>query len=495
MRPDVCRIGHYGLMSQPVLDAIVVGSGPNGLAAAIQVARRGRSVHVVEAQETFGGGSRSAELTNPGFVHDTCSAIHPLALMSPFMQSVPLHLHGVEWMQPELPLAHPLDDGTAGVLHRSIDSTATQLGADAAAYRKLMTPLVRHADELAREVLAPIRPPRHPIALARFGLSAFRSGKGFAESRFESAPAQALFGGMAAHSLLRLDQPLTAGVALVLGLFAHAVGWPAARGGSQKIADALVAYLESLGGTLEAGRPVRSLNELPPARAIIVDVTPKQLVDIAGTRLNSMYRRRIERFAYGPGVFKIDYALDGPVPWTAEDCRRAGTVHLGGTLEEVGESEQIVALGGHPLRPYVLVAQQSAFDPTRAPEGKHTLWVYCHVPNGSSFDMTERIEAQLERFAPGFKDLVIGRCVMPAGEVERRNENYVGGDISGGVQDLKHWFTRPVAKLDPYSVPLRHPPAKCKGMYMCSSSTPPGGGVHGMSGHYAARSALRHALS
>jgi phytoene dehydrogenase-like protein len=488
-------MGHYGAMVQPAVDAVVVGAGPNGLAAAIEIARAGRSVLVVEAQDNPGGGSRSDALTLPGFVHDTCSAIHPLALMSPFLKRIPLTEFGLEWAHPEIPLAHPLDDGTAGVLERSVGATAEYLGPDGDAYRKLMAPLVPAAEMLAEEILGPIRPPRHPIAFARFGLLAIQPSTVLARRRFQGPRAQALLGGMAAHSLLKLNQPITAGISLALGMFAHAVGWPAARGGSQKIADGLVAYLDSMGGRLQTGTPVRSLDELPDARAIVVDVTPRQLIDIAGDRLHPVYRRRLRRFRYGPGVFKIDYALDGPVPWKAEECRRAGTVHLGGTLEEVAAAEDAVAGGRHPENPYVLVAQQSMFDTTRAPEGKHTLWTYCHVPNGSTVDMTDRIESQLERFAPGFRDIVLGRCVMPPQEVERRNENYVGGDINGGVQDLMHWFTRPVAKLDPYSIPLRHPPRGCEGLFMCSSSTPPGGGVHGMCGYFAAKSALRRALS
>jgi phytoene dehydrogenase-like protein len=468
-------------------DAIVVGSGPNGLAAAIALARAGRSVLVLEAAETVGGGTRTAELTLPGFRHDVCSAIHPLGLGSPYLRTLPLEMHGLEWIQPPVPLAHPFDDGTAALLERSIEATGETLGDDAGSYRKLMSPLVRRADTLLSELLGPFRLPRHPFLLARFGLSAILPADRLARRRFEGARARGLFAGLAAHSMLRLSLSPSAAFGIMLGLLGHHVGWPVPRGGSQAIADALASYLRSLGGEIECGRRVESLAELPAARAILLDVTPRQLLSIAADRLPARYRRQLEGYRYGPGVFKLDLALDGPIPWTAEGCACTATVHLGGTLEEIAASESTMSRGEHAERPYVLVAQQSLFDPTRAPAGKHTAWAYCHVPNGSTVDMTERIEAQIERFAPGFRDLVLARSAKGPAELEAYNANYVGGDINGGVQDLRQHFTRPVARRVPYSTPA-------KGVYLCSSSTPPGGGVHGMCGYWAARAALRSAL-
>ena len=464
-------------------DAVVVGSGPNGLAAAITLARAGRSVLVVERAETVGGGTRSAELTEPGFVHDVCSAIHPLAAGSPFFSELPLAEHGLELVHPDAPLAHPLDDGTAVLLHRSVEETAAGLGADGAAYRRLFDPLVRDADKLLPFLLGPRPLPRHPFAAARFGLPALRSAVGLG-GRFEGERAKALFTGVAAHSIQSLRRMPTASFGLVLSLFAHVFGWPLPRGGSQRIADALASYLSSLGGSIETGRPVGSLDELPQTGVTLLDLTPKGVVDVAGHRLPDRYLRALRRYRYGPGVFKVDWALDGPVPWTAEDCGRAGTVHLGGTAAEIVESEEAVWAGGAPERPFVLVAQQSLFDESRAPAGKHTLWAYCHVPNGSTVDMTERIEAQIERFAPGFRDLVLARHTMGPADVETYNPNYVGGDINGGVQDWRQLYTRPVVRWNPYSTPV-------DGLYLCSSATPPGGGVHGMCGLHAARAVLR----
>ena len=439
---------------------------------------------VVEAEQSIGGGCRSDELTLPGFVHDRCSAIHPLAVASPFFRSVSLAEYGLQMIHPPAPLAHPLDDGTAVVLERSVDVTAASLGSDGAAWRRLMAPFVRDAEAIIDGALAPLRVPRHPLALGRFGLSAVRSASGLANGVFTGERARALFAGMAAHSMLRLDRSPSAAFGLVLGLLGHSAGWPLARGGSQAIADALASHLRSLGGQIATGWRVQSLDELPPDALVMLDVTPRQVLQIAGHRLPAGYRRRLAGYRYGPGVFKLDLALDGPIPWTAPQCARAATVHLGGTMVEIAAAEAIVAGGGHPERPYVLVAQQSLFDPSRAPEGKHTVWAYCHVPNGSPVDMTERIEAQIERFAPGFRDRIIGRSAMAPAEIERHNANYVGGDINGGIQDLRQLFTRPVARLVPYSTPLEN-------VYICSSSTPPGGGVHGMCGYYAARAALR----
>ena len=466
-------------------DAVVVGAGPNGLAAAITLARAGRSVLVREAAATLGGGTRSEELTLPGFVNDVCSAVHPLVLGSPFFRSLPLAEHGLELVQPPAPLAHPLDGGDAVLLERSLEETAAGLGADGPAYRRLVGPLVEGWSRLEEAILGPILSvPRHPLALAGFGLQALRPASQLARRRFSGGRARALFAGAAAHSIQAIERAGTSSFALVLLALGHVYGWPVARGGSQRIADALASYLCSLGGEIETGAPVDSLRELPAARAVLCDTTPHELVRIAGDRLPGRYRRSLERFRYGPGVFKLDYALDGPVPWAAPECARAATVHLGGTLAEVAASERAPGRGEHAERPYVLLAQASLFDPTRAPEGKHTVWAYCHVPNGSALDMTERIEAQIERFAPGFRDRILARSALGPAELERRNRNYVGGDINAGSADLRQLVARPALRLVPYATPV-------DGVYLCSSSTPPGGGVHGMCGHLAARAALR----
>jgi phytoene dehydrogenase-like protein len=468
-------------------DAIVIGSGPNGLAAAIVLARAGRSVLVVEARERIGGGCRSQELTLPGFVHDVCSAIHPLGLNSPFFRTLPLEQHGLEWIHPSAPLAHPLDDGTAMLLERSLEATVATLGCDARAYTQLMRPLIANWNSIEEAFLGPLRPQpllKHPFALARFGLLAIRPARSLAMQRFRGVRARAIFAGMAGHSMLPLEEPVSAAAGLLLGMLAHVAGWPLPRGGSQKIADALASYLRSLGGEIVTGQEVKSIDELPPARALLCDVTPRQLIRIAGHHLPSGYIHSLQRYRYGPGVFKLDFALDGPIPWKAEECLRAGTVHLGGTLDEIAACERQVARGVPPEHPFVLVAQQSLFDSTRAPTGKHTAWAYCHVPNGSTFDMTERIEAQIERFAPGFRDRILARHVMNPEQLEQYNANYIGGDINGGIQDLLQMFTRPTVRLVPYTTPARN-------IYICSSSTPPGGGVHGMCGYYAAQAVLQ----
>jgi phytoene dehydrogenase-like protein len=474
-------------MAEHSWDAIVVGSGPNGLAAAIALAQAGRSVLVLEAAATIGGGTRSAELTLPGFRHDVCSAIHPLALASPFLRQLPLQEHGLEFVHPEIPLAHPLDDGTAVALHRSVDETAAGLGSDADAYRKLMQPLAGEWQALVGDLLGPLRLPRHPIASARFARGGLRSATALARSRFAGARARALFAGNAAHSMRPLASHATAGFGLMLLMLGHGVGWPAAGGGSQAIADAMASLLRSLGGKIQPGREVRSLGELGDARAVLVDLTPRQILAIAGDELPVRYRGALARYRYGPGVFKLDYALEGPVPWTAPDCRKAGTVHLGGSLEEIVRAEADVARGRHAARPYVIVAQQSLFDPSRTPNGAQTLWAYCHVPNGSTVDAREAIEAQIERFAPGFRDLIRARSVMGPAELQASNANYVGGDINGGAADLRQLWARPVVRPVPYATPNPR-------LFICSSSTPPGGGVHGMCGWHAARAALRGVL-
>jgi phytoene dehydrogenase-like protein len=465
-------------------EAVVVGSGPNGLAAAIVLARAGRRVTVLEGAETVGGGCCSEELTLPGFVHDTCSTVHALALASPFLSRLPLAEHGLELLHPDAPLAHPLDDGSAVLLERSVERTADGLGRDAEAYRRLFEPLVRTAPELMREILGPLRPPRHPLAMARFAPVALRSAAGLGRSRFEGDRARALLAGCSAHSMLSLSSPASAAFGVVLMLSAHEVGWPVARGGSQRLADALASHLRSLGGKIESGRWVGSLDELAGFGATLLDVTPRQLLRLAGSRLPARYARRLSRYRYGPGVFKLDWALDAPIPWAAPEVARAGTVHVGGTLEQIAASEQAAVRGEHSERPFVLLVQPSLFDETRAPAGKHTAWAYCHVPSGSTRDMTDVIESQVERFAPGFRDLIAARSALNAADIEQRNPNYVGGDINGGVQDLRQLFTRPVARVVPYSTPVDD-------LYICSSSTPPGGGVHGMCGYFAARAALR----
>ena len=463
-------------------DAVVVGSGPNGLAAAITLARAGRSVRVVEAEDTIGGGMRSAELTEPGFLHDVCSAIHPTAVGSPFFDELPLAEHGLEFVDPPAALAHPLDDGSAVMLERSVEDTAAGLGRDGPKYRRIFEPLVRDKGRLMPFLLGPRPLPRHPVSAARFGLLGLRSAIGLTR-RFEEERTKLLFAGLAAHSIQSLRRSPTASFALVLGLLGHAYGWPLARGGSQSIADAMASYLRSLGGSIETGRRVDSLDELPHAKAAVLDLTPKQVIRLAAHRLPARYLGALRRYRYGPGVFKVDWALDGPVPWTAAECSRAATVHIGGPLDEIVESEDAVWHARVPARPFVLAAQPSLFDDTRAPAGRHTLWAYCHVPNGSRRDMTAAVEAQIERFAPGFRDRILARATRNAAEMEAHNPNYVGGDINGGVQDLLQLYTRPAIRLNPYSTPV-------EGLYLCSSATPPGGGVHGMCGYLAAKAVL-----
>jgi phytoene dehydrogenase-like protein len=468
-------------------DAVVVGSGPNGLSAAVVLASAGLSVLVLEARETIGGGTRTEELTLPGFRHDVCSAIHPMTLVSPFLRTLPLRDHGLEWRESPYAVAHPLDDGSAAVLEMSIEKTAATLEADGDSYRRLMAPLAQNAHELFGEILRPMPlVPRHPLLMARFGLAGIRSALALAK-RFRGDHARALFGGCSAHSFLPLEAAGSASFGLVLAVAGHALGWPCAKGGSIVIANALASYFQSLGGTIQTSSPVRTMRDVPKSRVVLFDVTPRQLAAIAGDDLPPSYTKRLRRFRYGPGVFKVDWALDGPIPWRAEECGRAATVHVGGTIEEIAVHERTIWQGRSTNRPFVLVAQQSLFDDTRAPVGKHTGWGYCHVPHGSTEDMTDAIEQQIERFAPGFRDRILARHTMNTAAYESYNANIVGGDISGGANNLTQILARPFLRRDPYSTPNDR-------IYLASSSTPPGGGVHGMCGYWAARSALRRAF-
>ncbi len=465
-------------------EAVVVGSGPNGLAAAIELARAGASVVVLEARDEIGGGMRTAELTLPGFAHDVCSGCHPMGVLSPFFRTLPLDRHGLRWIQPPASVAHPLDDGPAVLLRRSLRETAAELGEDARAYERLFAPFLREPHALLTDLLAPLGIPKHPIRMARFGLPGLLPAAASFRLRFRGERARALLAGCAAHSILPLEQPLTAAVGMIFALTGHVEDWPIAAGGSRSIGRALGSYLRERGGRIETGRHVRSLADLPPSRVVLFDTSPEQLAAIAESVLPAGYVRRLRRYRYGPGAFKLDWALDGPIPWRDPRVLEASTVHLGGTLDEIAAAEAAVWRGEHPDRPFVLVVQQSQFDGTRAPEGKHTGYAYCHVPSGSTVDRTEAVETQIERFAPGFRDRILARHAMRTTDLRNENPNYVGGAITGGVADLFQFFARPVARLDPYSTPNPR-------LFICSASTPPGAGVHGMCGHFAARSALR----
>jgi phytoene dehydrogenase-like protein len=466
----------------PKTDVIVVGSGPNGLAAAIRMAQAGRSVLVLEAADTPGGGARSAELTASGFIHDICSSVYPLTVCSPFFRTLPLEQHGLKWVYPTAALAHPFDNGSAALLYQSVEKTAATLGDDSRSYQRLMGDFVKKWEDLLEDVLAPLRLPRHAFFFARFGLHAIRSARAIAHAYFRREPARTFFAGLAAHSMLPLEKLTTAGVGLMLAVLGHAAGWPFAQGGSQQLTNSLVSFLRSLGGQVITGVRVESLDQLPPAQTILLDVTPRQLLTIAAGRLPNSYRSKLERYRYGMAAFKLDWALHQPIPWRAKECLQAGTVHLGGSLHEISRSERAAWKGSPAERPFVLLSQPSLFDSTRAPVGKHTAWAYCHVPNGYTGDMTKAIEDQIERFAPGFRDCVIARSVMSPADLEKHNPNLVGGDIGGGAALLSQLFLRPTASM--YRTPL-------PGMYLCSSSTPPGAGVHGMCGFFAAEATLK----
>lgn len=464
-------------------DVVIVGSGPNGLAAAVFLAQAGASVLVLEASDAIGGGTRTAELTLPGFAHDVCAAVHPMGILSPFFRTLPLEAHGLEWIRPRVSVAHPLDDQPAVLLHRSLEETAAGLDLDGPSYRRLLEPFLTNPHGLLADALAPLGIPQHPLLMLRFGLLGLRSAVGLAK-RFRGSRARALLAGCAGHSILPLDRMLTGALGLMFLLTGHVEEWPVARGGSHAVSGALASLLRSFGGRIETGVRVRSLADLPAARLYLFDTSPAQVAAIAGPVLPARYLRRLERYRYGPGIFKLDWALDGSIPWTDPRCLDASTVHLGGTLEEIAAAEAAVWRGEHPARPYVLLSQQSELDPSRAPAGKQTGWAYCHVPPGSTEDQTAIVEAQIERFAPGFRDRILARHVTTTADLERYNPNYVGGAITGGVADLLQLFTRPVARLNPYTTPNPR-------VLICSASTPPGGGVHGMCGYHAAKTALR----
>jgi len=466
-------------------DAIIIGSGPNGLAAAITLARKNLKVLVIEAKEKIGGGLRSAKLTLPGFIHDVCSAIHPLGAASPFFKSLPLEEHGLKWIYPEACLAHPLDNEPPAILYNSLERTAENLKSDGRRYKKIFQPLVEKWDALAEDILAPLKIPAHLFTLIRFGIHAIQPAKLFAELNFKEERTRALFMGVAGHSVLPLAKPLTSAVGVLLTVLGHKAGWPLPVGGSQSIASAAASYLKSLGGEIQLNFHVKNINELPTAKVYLFDTGPFQLADITGRLLPDSYKKQLRKYRYGPGVFKIDWALNSPIPWKDKECLKAGTIHIGNSYKEIISSEDMVWKNQHPEKPFVLLAQQSLFDSTRAPEEKHTAWAYCHVPNGSTFDMTERIENQIERFAPGFKDCIIDKHIMNTRDYQDYNPNIVGGDVIGGVQDIRQLYTRPALRISPYSTPA-------KNIYICSASTPPGGGVHGMCGYHAAKSVLKN---
>jgi phytoene dehydrogenase-like protein len=465
-------------------DAIVVGSGPNGLAAAITFARAGASVKIFEAKDTVGGGMRSKELTLPGFIHDVCSAIHPLAIDSPFFSTLPLREHGLKWLFPEYSLVHPFDDGTGALLSTSIDHSSCFLDGDEVNYNRLMQPLVENWPEFNKHILGPLSIPLNPLPLAKFGMKAILPSTKFANFYFDNYKAKALFSGSAAHSILPLNYWATSAIGLVLNILAHRKGWGFPEGGTQSLANALASYFKSLGGEIEFNCPIEKIGQLPESKVILFDTSPAQMIEIAGEKFSPNYKKQLQNYRYGWGVFKVDFALSEPVPWKFIYAERAGTLHLGGTMEEIIHSEEMISKGKVADKPFVLYAQQSGVDASRAPEGKHTGWAYCHVPNGYVGDLSDNIINQIERFAPGFKDIIIGTHTMSPADYQSYNPNYIGGDINAGAQDIRQLFTRPTLSLSPYNT-------SAKGIYICSSSTPPGGGVHGMCGFHAARKALK----
>jgi phytoene dehydrogenase-like protein len=465
-------------------DVVVVGSGPNGLSAAIVLQQKGLKVLLIEAETSIGGGMRSAELTLPGFMHDTCSAIHPMAAASPFFMTLPLQKFGLEFVHPTVAAAHPFDDGSVALLKSSISDTASGLGSDEQAYENLMTPMVKDWPLIASDVLGPLRFPRYPLAMARFGTKVLLPASRFVKNHFKGEKAKGLFGGMAAHGMLPFTELVSSAAGLTLMIQAHRNGWPTVKGGSQQMANALAAYFTSIRGKIQTGFRVERLKDLPAARAVIFDISPKQLLQIAGYTFSSFYKNQLQKYRYGMGVYKVDWALDAPIPFSVMECRQAGTLHLGNTFSEIGANELMTVSGQHPEKPFIILAQQTVFDPSRAPLGKHTAWAYCHVPPGSPVDMKSAIENQVERFAPGFREQILATHTINAEQMESYNPNYVGGDINGGIQDIRQLFTRPALSASPYRT-------SAKGIYLCSASTPPGGGVHGMCGYQAARRVLR----
>lgn len=469
----------------PEYDAVIIGSGPNGLSAAVRLSQEGLKVLVLEAKPAIGGGTRTQEITEPGFLHDICAAVLPTTAGSPFLNTLSLKEYGLEFTHPEIPYAHPLAEGDVAVCYRSLEKTAASLGVDQKNYSRLFSEFAYHWDYLSEDIFGTLRIPNHPLLMARFGWYGQFSARHLSNSLFKTEKAKALFAGCAAHSIIPLEKAFSASFGLVLGSSAHSVGWPIAKGGSASVTTALANLFKKQGGEIQTNTEVKSLSDIPSSKTILFDLTPHQIVEIAGNHLPKTYRDKLRRYQYGPGAFKMDWALSEPVPWLNEECRKAGTLHLGGTFDEISEGEKAAWAGKHHNKPYVLLSQPSLFDDTRAPEGKHTLWAYCHVPNGSTKDMAEEIESQIERFAPGFKDIIISKHTMTAQSFEQYNSNYVGGDINGGAHFFKQLFGRPVLKWNPYKIPA-------DGMYICSSSTPPGGGVHGMCGYNAAQSVLKN---
>ena len=474
-------------MNKRDYDAIVVGSGPNGLSAAIALQQAGLSVLLLEGKDSIGGGMRSAALTLPGFTHDICSAIHPMAVLSPFFSTLPLEQHGLEYIYPDIAAAHPFDDGSAAALQHNIMDTAASLDKDKLAYLQLVETLVNDWPEIGADIMGPLHIPNHPLLMARFGLHALQPADWLVK-KFKTEKAKGLWAGMTAHAIQPLSNTATSAIGLVLMAAAHLRGWPVPKGGAIAIGNALASYFISLGGKIETNFYVHALDQLPSAHAVLFDVTPKQLLQIAGHKFSSLYKWQLERYRYGMGVFKVDWALDAPIPFTANECRQAGTVHIGNTFAEIAANEQLTSNGGHPEKPFVLLAQQSLFDASRSPAGKHTAWAYCHTPNGSKKDMTAAIENQIERFAPGFRDIILAKHTMDTTQIEAYNPNYIGGDINGGIIDIRQLFTRPVLRRSPYT-------SSARGIYICSSSTPPGGGVHGMCGYHAAQKVLQQVFS